>query len=164
MRTKAKIHARRHRFPRGSYRGLIRVAFTMVVFDRKDIFVKSDVVDAFSDILRHTTGASDCTVPIYCFLPDHVHVMLQGNTAASDLWFAVTNFKQRTGYWFRTHQSKARWQKGFYDHILRSNEDRRRQVRYIAENPVRAGLVELWSDYPFTGSIGHVLDDLFDSM
>lgn len=41
------------------------------------------------------------------------------------------------------------WQRGFYDHALRKEEDIRTSAEYIVNNPVRAGLVENWVDYPF---------------
>lgn len=45
------------------------------------------------------------------------------------------------------------WQVGFYDHFLRADEQVERVVLYVLENPVRAGLVESWGDYQFSGSL-----------
>jgi hypothetical protein len=39
---------------------------------------------------------------------------------------------------------------GFYDHALRKEEDIRVVAEYIINNPVRAGLVKEWRDYPFS--------------
>jgi putative transposase len=44
----------------------------------------------------------------------------------------------------------ACWQRGFYDHVLRKEEDTRAVAEYIINNPVRAGLVKTWRDYPFS--------------
>jgi len=44
------------------------------------------------------------------------------------------------------------WQKGFYEHILRSGEDCASAMAYIFENPVRAGLVKDNYAWPFSGS------------
>ena len=52
------------------------------------------------------------------------------------------------------------WQKDFYDHIMRTQEDIVAQVKYILDNPVRKGLVVNWEDYPFKGSIGCKLEDV----
>jgi len=52
------------------------------------------------------------------------------------------------------------WQKDFYDHIIRTNEDIAAQVRYVLDNPVRKGLVLLWQEYPFKGSIGCKMEDV----
>jgi len=45
------------------------------------------------------------------------------------------------------------WQKGFFDHILRSGDSYSEKWEYVRDNPVRAGLVTAWSDWPFSGEI-----------
>jgi putative transposase len=45
------------------------------------------------------------------------------------------------------------WQKTFFDHVLRSAESYTEKWHYVRENPVRAGLVKRWEDWPFRGEI-----------
>ncbi len=47
----------------------------------------------------------------------------------------------------------ALWQKSFYNHALRKNEDVRAIARYIVSNPLRAGLVENIGDYPLWDAV-----------
>jgi len=68
----------------------------------------------------------------------------------------MTLFKQLTGYWLARHIPPVRWQKDFFDHVLRDDDELERQLRYVAENPVRRGLLADWREYGFTGS------DVFD--
>jgi len=42
------------------------------------------------------------------------------------------------------------WQRSFWDHVVRSNENLETVARYIIENPVRNGLVERVEDYPYS--------------
>ncbi|MEB2355563.1 MAG: hypothetical protein OZ915_10335, partial [Ignavibacteriales bacterium] len=51
-------------------------------------------------------------------------------------------------------KSKANvsWQKDYYDHILRSEENLEIHLKYILNNPVRAGMVNYWKKYPYIGS------------
>ena len=42
------------------------------------------------------------------------------------------------------------WQRGFYDHALRKDEDIVTVAEYIVNNPVRSKIVENWIDYPFS--------------
>ncbi len=42
-----------------------------------------------------------------------------------------------------------RWQKGFYDHVIKDDRDLINHVEYIRYNPVRAGLCKIPEDYPF---------------
>jgi REP element-mobilizing transposase RayT len=45
------------------------------------------------------------------------------------------------------------WQRSYYDHVLRRDEDLESVRSYISENPVRAGLAEVPEEYPFSGSL-----------
>jgi len=45
------------------------------------------------------------------------------------------------------------WQKGYYDHAVRCDEDLRRLARYMIANPLRAGLVERIGDYPLWDAV-----------
>ena len=45
------------------------------------------------------------------------------------------------------------WQKGFFDHILRASESYSQKWLYVAENPVRAGLVKNRTEWPWQGEI-----------
>ena len=54
------------------------------------------------------------------------------------------------------------WQKGFFDHVMRSEESYSEKWLYVAENPVRKRLVPCPEDWPYQGEIyplqarGHV--------
>jgi len=41
------------------------------------------------------------------------------------------------------------WQAESFDHVLRSSESLDTKIAYLLENPVRRGLVHLWTDYPW---------------
>ena len=43
------------------------------------------------------------------------------------------------------------WQKGYYDHIVRREEDLRKITEYILANPVRKGLIDDYTAYEFNG-------------
>ncbi len=45
------------------------------------------------------------------------------------------------------------WQEGYHDRVLRDEEATTTVVRYMLENPVRAGLVDRPELYPFWGSL-----------
>jgi putative transposase len=81
----------------------------------------------------------------YCFMPDHVHLLVAGGQDAPLVRF-VQHFKQATG-----HRHPGLWQRSYYDHILRQEEDVEDVARYIWANPVRAGMVENVSAYPYSG-------------
>lgn len=109
--------------------------------------------------LERAGCAFNCTVQIYCFMPDHLHVLLVGMEDDSDMLAAMTRFKLLSGLWFDRKKLPG-WQGGFHDHIVKGSRDWQNHAWYIAQNPVRAGLVAEPLAYPFTGAIGHDLQDV----
>ena len=107
---------------------------------------------------------SDFAGIAYCFMPDHLHALLEGLSEFSDLPEFVRLLKQESSYWFRSHHASSLWQRGYYEHTLRSDESSIIVARYILGNPVRAGLVEKPKDYPFLGSFVTTVDGLLNSV
>ena len=103
------------------------------------------------DALRRYSEKHRLGIMAYCFMPDHLHLLLQGRPGASVPDF-VKEFKQRAGYDYRQAHGRQLWQKSYHDHILRGEEDVERVARYVIGNPVRAGLVRHAEDYPYSGS------------
>ena len=154
------IREKPHRLGPEAYVGEVLVAFTACVEERRSLFVQDTVVLPFIEMLTETLERFVCSAPVYCFMPDHLHVIVQGRSASSDTRAVMSAFKQKSGFWLARHNTKQSWQKDFWDHVIRRHEDLAAQVRYIIENPVRHGLVRCWQDYPYTGSVGHDLDEI----
>jgi REP element-mobilizing transposase RayT len=97
-------------------------------------------------------------------MPDHIHLLVEGRHAAADFREFVRIFKQRSSFeWKRTHRT-ALWQRSYFEHVLRNDEDTISVARYILENPVRAGLVTQVEDYPYLGSMTVAVRDLLHSV
>jgi len=50
-------------------------------------------------------------------------------------------------------RSHELWQPGFFDHVLRSDESYAEKWNYVKENPVRAGLVQIASEWLYQSEI-----------
>jgi REP element-mobilizing transposase RayT len=148
------IREQSHRLPRACYCGEVAVAYTARLVSGGEPIHRPQVAQALIDVLTASTIQHSCSVPIYCIMPDHFHVILQGADGSADTWRAMVAFKQRSGFWFSRHRASTLWQKDFYDHILRSEDEIRDALAYVAANPLRAGLVRDPAEYLFTGSIG----------
>jgi putative transposase len=84
-----------------------------------------------------------------CFMPDHVHALLQLDGHGRSLSEYVNKWK---GQWTRRMSLPGEapfWQRTFYDHWMRKGEDLE-YAWYIVANPVRKRLVHCWQDHPFT--------------
>ena len=49
--------------------------------------------------------------------------------------------------------SAPHWQKGFFDHVLRSHESASQKWEYVKNNPVRHGYVACAEDWPYQGEL-----------
>jgi REP-associated tyrosine transposase len=90
----------------------------------------------------------------YCAMPDHVHVIVRGSCETSDLRRCVKLMKQRIEYVARSQFNiRHLWQQGYYERVLRSRHAVESAVKYVLENPVRAGLARAADEYPFSGTL-----------
>lgn len=85
-------------------------------------------------------------------MPDHAHILVEGETDAAAFVPFMTLARQRMALAYRQAARRKLWQEGYYDRVLRRDEDSVAVVRYMLNNPVRAGLVRVRSDYPFSWS------------
>ena len=72
--------------------------------------------------------------------------------------------KQRAGQIHARRTGGPLWQEGYYDRVLRKDEDLRTVARYLLNNPIRAGLVTKPIDYPYLGSDRWSVAEFIDSM
>ena len=122
-------------------------AYHLIFNTRKRIprFRDAKLVASCHQSLLSSTARYDVEVLAYCFMPTHLHLLVIGGDRAPLGRFAQ-HFKQATG-----HRYPGLWQRSYFDHILRKEEDVEAVARYIWHNPVRAGLAEGWLDYPYSG-------------
>ncbi len=147
------------RMPREYYVGEQTVAFTAVTENRARYFTSPERVEPLIAHLERAASLFDCVIPIYCFMPDHLHVMFTGLRDHSDTLEAMTRFKLLSGLWFKRKNLDG-WQYSFHDHVVMGSRDWRSHARYISQNPVRWGLVTDPFAYPYTGTIGCDLQDV----
>ena len=100
----------------------------------------------------------------YCFMPDHLHLLVEGLSEGADFRNFMRLFKQGSSYQWKQRYRRELWQRSYFDHVLRDDEDTIAVARYILGNPVRAGLVSSPEDYPFLGSMTMDLRDLLYSV
>jgi len=86
----------------------------------------------------------------YCVLmmPDHIHLL----TAPIEREISVAAFLKWLKRWFNElydFPRPCRWQSGGFDRLLRTSESIHDKWNYIRENPVRAGLVQHWKQWPY---------------
>ena len=134
------------------YRGMHRYSVTICTFRRQAVFVSLDTVNAVLTQFLHAAMACECAILAYCFMPDHIHLLVEGLSATTSLSRFMQLAKQLSGHAFLRPHHHLLWQSGYYDRVLRREEDTAQACAYIWGNPVRAGLVEQMADYAYSGS------------
>ncbi|MCX5782356.1 MAG: transposase [Elusimicrobia bacterium] len=154
------IREKKHRLPLERYKGQIRVTFTLCIKGRKVVFTNKQIMNEFIKILKKADEKHFCRNWAYVFMPDHLHLVAEGLSDQADAWKMINLFKQKTGFWLAKNKPDIKWQKDFFDHIHREEDDLKKHIAYILKNPLRKGLVCDWKDYPFKGSLDFSLEDI----
>lgn len=138
-----------------AYEGGSVFAVTIATADRRLFLNDSAVAECCLRQLRIAADKYHAAVYAYCFMPDHAR-LLAGMPGGTSLIMFVRHFKQLSAYRFRRlagYEGQTLWQRRFFDHALRREEDIGRVAEYIWSNPVRAGLVDEATHHPHSGSL-----------
>jgi REP element-mobilizing transposase RayT len=89
-----------------------------------------------------------CWMDRFVVMPDHVHLIV-APYENSTLDLVIGRIKSASSYRINRllKRSGALWQRDSFDHLIRHDESLTEKREYIANNPVRAGLVKDWRDY-----------------
>jgi putative transposase len=126
---------------------------TCCTYQRRPHVANDRVHEAFVEFCKRAQNDFGVAVGRYVILPDHLHlfVALPDTIKLSD-W--VGTLKRILARAVKTTASRDPiWQRGFFDHVLRSNESYAEKWVYVRENPVRAGLVKTADAWPYSGEI-----------
>ena len=123
---------------------------TSVCKDRSPLFADDIAAGIAHCCLLDELTWPDARCLAWVIMPDHLHALIQLGVK-EPLSLVVQRMKgliavkvnQQVGI------SKVFWQRGFHDHALAAHEDFSGFVRYIVDNPLRAGLVDNAADYAY---------------
>ncbi|NUM47634.1 MAG: transposase [Anaerolineales bacterium] len=92
----------------------------------------------------------------YTIMPNHAHVVLKPLPKNDQKFFGLSEIMHSLKR-FTAHEANKIlnrdgpfWQSESYDHVVRDEAEWRRIIRYVVYNPVKAGLVKNWQDWPWT--------------
>jgi putative transposase len=141
------------RLPREYYQGDAVVHWTLTTFDRAKGWLTPAWHIQFRELMFHAAAREGLLCPIYCVLPDHLHLVWMGLRRDSDQFKGMA--------FLRTHLEPtlqpARFQPQPQDSVLLEKDRRRaafaRVCGYVARNPVRAELLAATDSWPYTGCV-----------
>ena len=125
---------------------------TTPTIDRRPIFRDPTIAEAVIDSLQFQCRRCGADLLLYCLMPDHLHAIITvGDVDLVTMLQGVKSYT--TTIWRKQSGQKRLWQESFHDHGVRRSERMDELVRYVTENPQRAGLVADWREYPWLGGI-----------
>ncbi len=140
-----------------AYRGQAVVHWTMAILDRRTGWLDGRFFYRFRELLTHSLFRYSIACPVFCLMPDHLHLLWMGINESSDQKLAMRHFRQRLNESMKRIDFELQDQP--YEHVLQDNEKTEVALiatcDYIARNPERAGIIphEGYATYPFTGCL-----------
>ncbi|HEU5259386.1 MAG TPA: transposase [Vicinamibacterales bacterium] len=145
-----------------NYVGTYAYFLTFCTFERNRLFLTAESVAVVHAPVLRVCTAQAFHIDAYCYMPDHLHLVITAMRSDSNLKEFITRAKQTAGFHFKKTTQQTLWQRYGYERVLRNEEEKIAFIRYVIENPVRAELVESPLDYPFWGSSTSSREELLD--
>lgn len=144
---------RRYRRNGGTY------FFTVNLAERKQKLL-TEQIDTLRDAFRTVKNAHPFVIEAAVVLPEHLHMIWtlpEGDDDFSLRWRQIKSaFSREIEKGERISKSRQRrqerglWQRRFWEHLIRDEEDLNRHIDYIHFNPVKHGYVQRAADWPFS--------------
>jgi putative transposase len=101
------------------YLGLHRYFLTFCTFERRRLLIETDRVELVMLHIRRTAGEQGMAVLAYCCMPDHLHLLVEGQSEDSDCRRFIARAKQFSGFYFKRTFGGPLWQRYGYERTLR---------------------------------------------
>ena len=123
---------------------------------RQDVFLDNTICRIYLELLAQHATRNGLHVLAYCLMTNHVHLVALPETPAS-LANTFRHTHARFAQYWNTHFQRTGhlWQNRFYSCPIEESQVWR-VVRYVEQNPVRAGMTDTAAAYPWSSAPAHV--------
>ena len=144
--------------PGGSY------FFTVITHRRQNFLTQQNFIKYLREAFHHIRIKRPFTIDAIVVLPDHLHCIwtLPPNDADYAIrWRLIKHFV--TCKINKKHSSKVKlWQKRYWEHCVRDENDRKKHMDYIHYNPVKHGYVTSPMEWPYSSFLKAVERGVYD--
>jgi len=135
--------------------------FTVCAHRRQPLLTDPRCLAALREAIRLTRLEQPFTVLAWVVLPDHLHCVWRLPPGDADFSSRWSNIKRRvsqacrgwlpvTGFTAsrQGRRESTLWQRRYWEHLIRDEDDLARHLHYIHANPVRHGYAQRAVDWP----------------
>lgn len=130
---------------------------TVCTYNRRKILASQNSAEIIRRELEYANDRHGWVVGRYVIMPDHIHFFCAKSSPGTG--HSLSQFMRGWKEWTSKaiiqsgSVSLPVWQKGFFDHVMRSGESYSEKWAYVRDNPVRAGLVRSGEEWPYQGFV-----------
>jgi REP element-mobilizing transposase RayT len=122
---------------------------TTVTYKRKPIFTRSEAVEIVLSSLLWLEKHGKIVLEAAVVMPDHLHFVAELQMGIlAELMHSLKSYTARKINFLLKRRGRF-WQAQYYDHVIRKDEVLHDVIVYCLKNPVRAGLVTDFHEYPY---------------
>lgn len=148
--------------------------FTVVTHDRRKFLCSTENVSLLREAFRFVMTYHPFKIDAFVLLPDHLHciwTLPEGDNDFSTRWRLIKNtfthtcdpvLRGNTNISRQKKGEQAIWQRRFWEHQIRDNDDLTRHVEYIHYNPVKHGLADAPRDWEYSSFHRYVHQGIHD--
>lgn len=160
------MHHRRAGVPGGTY------FFTLTLADRSQNLLTAHIAP-LREAFRTTRQRHPFTTVAMVVLPEHLHCIWRlpaGDCTYATRWALIKSAFSRhlspgEPVSLSRHLKRERgiWQRRYWEHCIRDEDDLQRHIDYIHFNPVKHGHVKRPTDWPYSSVHRHIAQGLLPS-
>ena len=138
--------------------------FTLVSYRRRSIFTHPASIKTLREMIQRVRLAHPFIIDAWVLLPDHMHfiwTLPQGdNDYSKRIGLIKAGFTQHSKNLFhreewmndskRKHRESTIWQRRFWEHEIRNEQDYSRHMDYVHVNPLKHAWVNRVIDWPYS--------------
>lgn len=115
-------------------------------------YLKQPKIAAIVEYQLKKLDGKDYKLITYIVMPNHVHLVFNKLENARSVDKIMQEIKRMSAYYANKELNKSGyfWQGESYDHIVRSEDELYKIIKYVLKNPVKARFVKFWHEWKYT--------------
>ena len=118
---------------------------------RRGPLLTGELAEVVVDAIQTAAQTTSFELLAYTVMPDHVHLLVQGQDERANAVRLVQRCKQGPRFRYKRETGDHLWLPSFFDRVVRRDDDAVEIAAYVLANPVRAGLMPSSAAWPYSG-------------